>query len=176
MSTIELHSLTFAVEKEHDHDAGTPWDREDGHGPVSGWRHKRTKRPGELVLNQHSPMEVRFYDFAEACKIALRDGWGSRYAEPGMSKRQIAALAAREDYEHLKAWCRDGWGYIGVIVTLLDADGNKTDYSDELWGVADDGSHADTMACDLALSIGALVNWGPTIELPARTVELRRAA
>lgn len=25
MSTIELHSLTFAVEKEHDHDAGTPW-------------------------------------------------------------------------------------------------------------------------------------------------------
>ncbi|NIJ81206.1 hypothetical protein [Xanthomonas cannabis] len=176
METIELHGLTFAVEKVHDHDAGSPWDREEGHGPVSGWRHKRSKRPGELVLRQHSPMEVRFFDFAETCKTALRDRWGARDAEPGMSKRQIAALAARENYEYLKAWCEGSWSYVGVIVTLLDADGRMTQYSDSLWGVADDGTHADTMAQDLALTIGALVNWESTVELPAQVIVLRAAA
>lgn len=52
----------------------TPWDDCDGHGPVSDWT-RRDKLPGELVLCSSSN-HARFYDYAEACKIALRDQWG----------------------------------------------------------------------------------------------------
>ncbi|MFH7600603.1 hypothetical protein WDV06_36730, partial [Streptomyces racemochromogenes] len=142
--TIERDGYTFRVEHFHDSDAGAPWENEDGHGVISDWT-TRDKSPGELVLNSDRSSK-RFYDFAETCRIALRDGWGSRDAEPGMSKRQIAALAAREDYERMRAWCNDEWSYIGVVVTLLDIDGNETDATDSLWCVDDDGDYAATVA------------------------------
>lgn len=144
---IEKDGFTFRVTKEHDHDAGTPWEREDGHGPVSDWT-RRDKMPGELILNTDHGYK-RFYDFAEACRIALRDGWGARGAEAGMTKRQIAALAAREDYENLRAWCNDQWEYICIGVTLLDVEGNETDAVQYLGGVDDNGSYADVCARDL---------------------------
>lgn len=72
------YTLTATVE--HDSDSAAPWDREDGHGPVSDWRkatrYDSGKRPGELVLCSVRN-RARFYDYAEACKIARRDGWGA---------------------------------------------------------------------------------------------------
>lgn len=53
---------------------GAPWEEEDGHGPVTGWE-RRDKRPGELILAEDGRAKL-FYDFAEACRIARRDGWG----------------------------------------------------------------------------------------------------
>ena len=145
MDTIEHNGLTFRVTKEHDHDAGAPWEREDGHGPVSDWT-TRGKFPGELVINKDRG-RFRYYDFAEACRIARRDGWGARgTGESEVSPRAIAAQAAREDFEHLKAWCDDRWSYIGVVVTLLDIEGNETDAVQSLWGIADDGSFAEQVA------------------------------
>lgn len=154
--TIERDGYTFRIEHFHDSDSGAPWEQGDGHGPVTGWEcrdnYRGGKRPGELILNKSERCnrdgQYRFYDFAEACRIARRDGWGTRNAEPGMSKRQIAALAAREDYEHLRAWCNDEWCYIGVVVTLLDIEGNETDATDSLWGVDDNGDYAATVAKD----------------------------
>lgn len=151
MKTIERDGFTFSVKHEHDSEAGTPWDREEGHGPVSEWT-RRDKRPGELILHSDRGSH-RYYDFEEAVRIAMRDGWGSRHAIDGMTKRQIASLAAQEDYENLRAWCNDEWEYIGVIVTLLDADGDETKASDSLWGVDDNGSYADTVADDCAANI-----------------------
>lgn len=79
--------FTFSAELASDDDQGTPWDNEDGHGPVSDWRRKSwnghfDKSPGELLLCDDNPSglrgtsSARFYDFAEACRIARRDGWG----------------------------------------------------------------------------------------------------
>ncbi|WP_217468778.1 hypothetical protein, partial [Staphylococcus aureus] len=69
---------------------------------------------------------------------ALRDGWDANpynlFGE--QSKRQQAAKAARADFEYLRAWCQDEWYWVGIIVTLLDEDGNKTDIRDSLWGMA----------------------------------------
>lgn len=144
--TIERDGYTFRVEHVADNDHGAPWENEDGHGVISDWT-TRDKSPGELVLNSDRGVK-RFYDFAETCRIALRDGWGARGAEEGMSKRQIAALAAREDYERMRAWCNDEWQYIGVVVTLLDIEGNETDATDSLWGVDDNGDYAATVASD----------------------------
>lgn len=74
--TFEHKGMTFALTTEHDPDSGPPWDNEDGHGTVSEWT-RRDKRAGELVLDEtRMGGEHLFYDFAEACRIARRDGWG----------------------------------------------------------------------------------------------------
>ncbi len=139
--TIDGKELTFAVKFEHDADAGAPWGNEEGPGPVSDWE-RRDKRPGELILNSGHHGAKRFYDFAEACRIALREGWDSApYNEGQESKRQQAAKAARADYEYLREWCAGQWQYVGVIVTLLDEDGEETEVSDSLWYVETRGDY-----------------------------------
>lgn len=65
----------FAWKLESDDSGESPWDSCDGHGDVSDWT-RRDKAPGELVLNDDRGAK-RFYDFAGACRIARRDGWGS---------------------------------------------------------------------------------------------------
>jgi hypothetical protein len=65
-------TLTARIERDNDH--GAPWDEECGHGPVSDWE-RRDKLPGELVLCEDRTSK-RFYDFAEACRIARREDWG----------------------------------------------------------------------------------------------------
>lgn len=143
--------MTFAVIIHDDSgDMGAPWDNEDGHGPVTGWV-SRDKRPDELVLNTDRGQK-RFYNFKEACAIALRDGWGCKELDGTETKRQAAAKSAMADFEHLKAWCNNEWSYVGVEVTLLDSEGNPTEVSDSLWGVESDYSEeqARLMADELA--------------------------
>lgn len=74
--SIECESGPFTITAtiEHDSDTGAPWSEHDGHGPVTDWT-IRAKRPGELILSTDGPHK-RYYDFAEACRIARRDGWG----------------------------------------------------------------------------------------------------
>lgn len=71
---FEIDGRRFRATAPRDDHMGAPWEEHDGHGPVSEWT-SRDKAPGELVLaeGRHSK---RFYDFAEACRIARRDGWG----------------------------------------------------------------------------------------------------
>lgn len=71
---IEHDGIAYVVTIEHDDCMGAPWDEHDGHGDVSDWT-TRDKLPGELVLSEDRNSK-RFYDYAGACKIARRDGWG----------------------------------------------------------------------------------------------------
>ena len=149
--------LTFSVKVEHDSGHGAPWAEECGHGPVTDWT-TRDKRPGELVLNSDRGSK-RYYDFAEACRIAQRDGWNAAPYSDTETKRQRAAKAARADFEWLRAWCDNEWQYVGIIVTLLDDDGNETEISDSLWGVCDSDSdyvaeEARLIADELAHGMG----------------------
>ena len=147
--------LTFSVRLEDDNDHGHPWEDCEGHGPVTDWEN-RNKRPGELILNT-SHGSKRFYDFAEACRIALRDGWDhvASRPEPPETPRQKAARAARADFEFLEAYCQDQWGYVGVVVTLLDDEGEETDHTDSLWGVENFGDFARINAQELADALAA---------------------
>lgn len=144
--------MTFAVETHDDQDHGAPWDECDGHGPVTGWL-SRNKRPDELVLNSDRGQK-RFYNFKEACAIALRDGWGCDALDGTETKRQKAAKAAMADFEYLRSWCNNDWSYVGIEVTLLDSEGNKTEVSDSLWGVEGTEDqiryNAENLADDLA--------------------------
>jgi hypothetical protein len=147
--TLEVSGCTFAVYFEEDCDSGPPWLDCDGHGPVSDWT-TRAKRPGELVLNEDHGSR-RYYDFAEACKIARRDQWC--YTLYQGTPRQRAALAARRDFEYLRSWCNDEWCYVGIIVELLDDYGDGTGIEESIWGVESDGDGWKSVATDLAHDI-----------------------
>ena len=136
--TGEREGFTFIATIHADDDSTPPWKREDGHGPVTDWQ-SRDKGPGELVLNSDRTSK-RFYDFAEACRIARRDGWGCAGGQlPGESKRTYAARAAMADYERLRHWCADDWSYVGVAVTV-EKDGVRLTgpYDHAIWGVESD--------------------------------------
>jgi hypothetical protein len=125
----EARGKTWTIEWVHDEDHGAPWEECDGHGPVSVWE-RRNKLPGELVLVEDRGGR-RFYDFAEAVRIARRDGWNTApYNWP--SKGAQAAAAAKADYEYLRGWCNDQWHYCGICVTLQ---GVEHEISASLWGI-----------------------------------------
>jgi hypothetical protein len=145
---------TFSVKFEDDTDMGAPWKNSGGHGDVSDWT-TRDKLPGELVLNTDRGQK-RYYDFAGACRTALRDGWDAKpYNDGTQTKRQQAAKAAMADFEFLRAFCDNRWSYVGVIVTLLDDEGEETELSNSLWGVDNfDPNYPDEVAKELAAELG----------------------
>lgn len=151
----EHEGFTLTARIHLDDSGETPWEREDGHGPVSAWT-RADKQPGERVLNEDGRAR-RFYDFAEACKIALRDGWGVEGGrKEGESAKAYAARAAEADFRALKAWCDDEWFYCGVSVTV-EREGVELvgEYAHALWGIEcnypdADNSYLCTVANELA--------------------------
>lgn len=131
----EAHGRNWTIRWFHDSDHGAPWEEWDGHGPVSDWE-RREKRPGEMILAEDRGFK-RFYDFAEAVKVARRDGWNCAPYNWDTKGAQAAAAAMR-DFEVLYGWCNDHWHYCGIVVTCED----ECDVSASLWGIEDglDGS------------------------------------
>lgn len=156
--TFELEGAECRVRFEYDDSHGAPWDECDGHGPVSEWA-QRDKRPGELVLCQDRRSK-RYYDQQEATVIAKRDGWGLGREEAtkltvqlgrAPTRNEIVAEAVRRDFEFLRSWCNDDWHYVGVVVELLDEDGEPTKHHDSLWGIESNaGDYLCTVAHELA--------------------------
>ena len=152
-SIFTLHGHTFRVEIEHDQHAEAPWVQNDCHGPVREVRTNHTgytsKRPGERLLERAFSYRASHgyaYDWAEAMRIARRDGWGIPQAEieawtqrsgraptPGL----IAQAAVQRDFDYLRRWLTDDWHYVGVIVRLLDDEGDSIEES-SLWGIESD--------------------------------------
>src|SRR4051812_45865317 len=130
---VDGFALTATIHR--DDDSGSPWESEDGHGPVSDWT-SRPKRPGERVVTE-GPFQKRYYDLEAATALALKDGWGvTGGRHKGETKRAYAARAAEHDFEVLKAWCNDEWWYVGVAVTVAKAGIPLTGkYDHALWGV-----------------------------------------
>lgn len=130
-----------------------PWDREDGHGPVTDWT-TRAKAPGERVLCSDRDSR-RYYDFGEAVRIALRDGWDAPGSE-GLKGRAKAAHAAEHDFKVLKAWCNDEWRYCGIAVTVSRHGVELTGpYDHALWGIeanypGSDNAYLSEVANELA--------------------------
>jgi hypothetical protein len=166
METIELNGLTFQVEHVPDDTHGAPWEECDGHGIVSEWT-TRDKKPGERVLCSDRGSK-RYYDFEETVKLALKDAWGVKDAQ-GKTKRQIAAEAVERDFEFLRGWCNDEWYYVGVIVTLLDIEGEATRERESLWGVESCSTdYLDEVAKELAEEISGRI--GDATKLVKETI------
>lgn len=128
----EVDGFTCIARLKHDDSADAPWENSDGHGPVSKWT-DREKAPGERVLAE-GRHNKRYYDFAEAMRIAKRDGWGCAGGKlEGETDGQYAARAVEEDFKFLRSWCRDDWQYVGVIVEVSREDVELGKAS--VWGV-----------------------------------------
>ena len=138
---------TAVVKIEPDEFCGEPWKECDGHGPVSDWEH-RDKRPGELILNEDHGSK-RFYDFAEAVKLARRNGWNTKpyYDSNIETAGERAHRAAMADYENLRAWCNDEWRYIYVLATMYRHDEEIA--CDILGGVESFGDYWQEIARDM---------------------------
>lgn len=115
---------TITVEVERDPFMGPPEKEHDGHGPVEMHRydeHGTQIEPGMRVLarDRHG---AALYNFDEAVKIALRDGWGSE-GDEGLTGRAKAERAAEADYRYIRGWYRDEWHWLVGTVTLERPDG-----------------------------------------------------
>lgn len=146
---FEHKGHTFVVRIECDDAMGAPWKEHDGHGPVSDWT-TRAKMPGERVLASDRRQRC-YYDFAEAVKIAKRDGWDAPPYSTG-TRGQRAARAAEADFRRLQAWCNGDWSWIGVVVQrVCDCCGGPTGETQSLWGIESyAGDYLDEVARELA--------------------------
>lgn len=138
------NGCTVRVEWHYDSHHGAPWEESDGHGPVRTVRDVRCKRPGELVLHEDDRGHGGcLYDFAEACRMARRDGWGyAAHRATFPSARAYAAAAARNDFDFLRRWCNDDWWWCGYVVSFFGPDGEPAFEGemphDSLWGIDSD--------------------------------------
>lgn len=181
MDNITINGLTFSVNLEPDDCHGAPWEECDGHGPVSDWT-SRDKLPGERVLNSDRG-SYRYYDVAEATRIAKADCWGIGTArldawrerigqEP--TRGQITAAAVESDFQYLRAWCDGEWQYVVVVVTLLDTDGSGTWMYETIGGVeSNEKEHIAKLAQELAETVADTVGDATHIEHGAKRVQVR---
>jgi hypothetical protein len=128
-----VDGFTVTARIERDDHSGPPWQEHDGHGPVSDWT-SRAKRAGERVLIQDRG-SYRYYDFAEAVRIARSGGWDAEPFGTGTAGER-AARAAERDFRVLQAWCDDTWFWCGIVVTVSRENVQLTpDYGAALWGI-----------------------------------------
>jgi hypothetical protein len=135
-------TLTARIEPCLDHCA--PWHEFDGHGPVSDWRWQwrnahggLDKAPGERLLWQDA-RAARYYGFAEAVRIARRDGWRAPGETGEGTPGEIAARAAEADFQRLRAYCAGEWHYVGVVVAVARAGVTLDAHAASLWMIESD--------------------------------------
>lgn len=155
----------FLFEREPDTDADSPWDAEDGHGPVRcvrapyGLKHQNIKRPGEREMHTDYPM-VWLYDWQAACKLARADAWNAApYDAPNRIERAVQA-----DFDRLRDYLHGHWWYVGVVVRPCTEDGTPLpghgEHGHSLWGIESDSPdyHAQ-VALELAASCASDHGW-----------------
>lgn len=113
---FEKGGAAFRARIEYDEDPGTPWENEDGHGPVSDWT-RRAKLPGELVLVEDRG-SFRYYDYVEACKIARKEAWGYL---PGTLKTELLPCGDWRAYVVPKRFAERGKPALEAIETDINA-------------------------------------------------------
>lgn len=145
---FERDDVTYRAEIYYDGDHGAPWEECDGHGVVSDWE-RRSKRPGELILNSDGCGNFRFYDWQASIRIARRDRWSCWCNGDELQE------AVRRDFEYLRAWCNDEWRYVGVVVFPLTEDGDELRSKEQsVWGIeSEDLDYIRETANDLAWEI-----------------------
>lgn len=131
MITCEKDGFIATARIADNRDMDPPWENSDGHGPVTGWL-SRAKNSGERVLSSDHGRH-RYYNFAEAVKLAKRNGWG--YKDAKGTPSQIAAEAAERDFKVLKAWCDDEWTYCGIVISVSRNGVTLDDHAASLWGI-----------------------------------------
>jgi hypothetical protein len=190
--TFVRQGLRFKVRIKPDDYAEAPWECEDGHGPVRtvySYHSLPAKRAGERVLHSSRGM-YWLYDWQAAMRTAIKDGWSVSEETRARVRRELkmtgndtvrsaAAMAVYEDEQRLRRWLTDDWCYVGVIIVLLDADGEETDKLESVWGIESDAdAYITEIAYDLADGIitPKLKTWRAALIERRETRDLQRLA
>lgn len=180
--TVDGHE--FRADIREDSSLGSPWKICDGNIDVTRVSHGYAKRASECFLYVGGRREYSYiYHVGKAQAKARAESWGctdrTRVAfvakhrrEPG--PREMAVLAVRDNAEYLAGWCAGIWQYVGIEVSMLDAEGEAVPgRGGSLWGVESLGDYArDEIAPELAREILAeLARDQAREETEARDVE-----
>ena len=144
--TVRVHKFVF--EAKHDESGRRPWEDYSIYDDVvSNWV-TRDKKPHERILTTVEKSK-RFFNVKKYLNLAKSHG---------CTKKQ-AADQLETSFKHLQDWCNDHWHYIGVCVTLLDDEGDRTNTTESLWGVEDsDQAYIEKIARELAVGIAQVVD------------------
>lgn len=115
------------------------------------------KKPSEVIF--HTNRNTAFYyDIREAHKTARAEGWctGCDWAK-GLTKRQIAAKAVRQNVEFWRGYLNDQWYYVGAVCTVLDSEGEETDDTESCWGFETFNDYHEEAAQEMAHSLAQSV-------------------
>ena len=150
-----VHGRKVRIEWQYDQHSGEPWKECDGNGPVSEWRPKDSKKPGERELLRDGASR-RFYDWEAAIKQARKEGWG--LGINGFTKlmcdlrrvptaKQVRERAVKNNYDWIKGWCNDDWHWCGIVVTDVDSGVERS-----LWSIESTNEHGyhEEIISDLA--------------------------
>lgn len=167
--TVEGHEFRADIREDDSH--GAPWENDCGMLEVQRVSHGHTKRASECFLYRGSRREYSYvYHVGESQAKARTESWGCNektqaafVAEHGREPgpREMAVLAVRDNAEYLAEWCRDDWSFVGVEVSMLDAEGEAIPgRKGSLWGVESLSDYArDEVAPELAREILAELAW-----------------
>lgn len=169
---FERAGLKFRATVHHDSDMGHPWDEHDGHGIIRDIRAnsctgRPEKRAGETVIAWDRGRGWA-YDVQATTKKARAERWGLGDAAPLIAKLgrdptagEVTAEAVRQDLGRMRDYLDDRWYWCGVVVELLDLDGDPVPgMSESLWGIESDSDDdyfmetAEELADTLADSVG----------------------
>jgi hypothetical protein len=59
----------------------------------------------------------------------------------------------QQDFDFLRGWINDDWYYVGVVCTVLDADGEGTNETDSCWGFESLDDYHETAGREMAESL-----------------------
>ena len=132
-----------------------PWDEYDGNVEFWPVRGSHEKKPSERYLTKDR-FNAWVYDIRDAHDKAIRESWctGCDWVK-GLTRRQIATRAVEENVSFWRAYLDGDWFYAGVVITVLDKDGEKTEHADSCWGFETFNSYHRTAGNDMARELAA---------------------
>ena len=146
-------STDFSLKRYYDIEASMKIARRDG------WGLREEDRARLLAGLRRTTFAVR----CEDGRFRLQEQCGPW--KP-LTRGEITAEAVRLDLEHLRRWCSDQWQWVGVVVELLDDEGEPVGaVSDSLWGIE---SEADDYLREVAQDIADGLAAGLTREARER--------
>jgi hypothetical protein len=120
-------------------------------GPLKIDRDKPSKADGSVCGGRVTCGEFTAYD-PKNFNRAIGEVYAAHRAS--MTADQYAAGAADRDFEVLKAWCKDEWCYVGVVLSVAKNDIVVCEHAASLWGIeanypGSDNSYLTEVANDL---------------------------
>lgn len=161
--TVDIDGVSIRIEYFYDDTyRGKPWEEYDGNVniyEVSTRYGRPEKKPSEVIFYAGRGNNAWAYDIREAHKKARAESWctGCDWAK-GLTKKQIAARAVAENVEMWRGWLNDDWHYVGVVCTVLGAEGEETEYTNSCWGVESLDDYHEKAAQEMAQGLADSVN------------------